>query len=83
MRDKTILKAFKKEINLKTKIIPSNKSYSRKKKHQQLNPEDIRDEAFISFNFDKVISEEERKNILRTLTSEPSVFVHLRTNKSI
>ena len=34
MRDINILKAFQKEIDLKTKVIRSKKAYSRKEKHK-------------------------------------------------
>lgn len=35
MRDGNILKNYKKEINLQTKIIKDKKKYSRKKKHKK------------------------------------------------
>jgi len=34
MRDQNILKNFKREISLKTRVIPDKTKYSRKKKHK-------------------------------------------------
>ena len=35
MRDYNILKAYKKEIDLKTKVVKSKKAYTRKVKHKK------------------------------------------------